>query len=280
MCVCVCVCVDLADKLLAIRRSLAVATGKLQSKRHFESNMSDQLSCFSDFEPRAERRSSLSSIVINNNDYNNYNHNGMQPHRKRHLLSPLHDYLKGLPNATELFEASRMASSAAISSVYLNSNFSSSSSNNSSLGWVSNVYEILISANNNFPRWLYKSQENGYSDFKFVLSGNVDSGPISMVMTLKTSGYVFLCEPPGVSKGNDGRFDRLWDGGQIYFTDLSMATELAPTLPSKSTEHTCFNTKSLDVCCQIEKKLTKGKKVLTIIPKSTRKIALSYIITP
>ena len=44
-----------------------------------------------------------------------------------------------------------------------------------------------------------KAKTQGYKDFKYMIYGNKDAGPLSLKITIKKGGAVFLCQPPGKS---------------------------------------------------------------------------------
>ena len=54
-----------------------------------------------------------------------------------------------------------------------------------------------------------KAKMQGYKDFKYMLYGNKESGPLSFKITVKKRGAVFVCQPPGV-------WGRLPDGFKWY----------------------------------------------------------------
>jgi hypothetical protein len=59
------------------------------------------------------------------------------------------------------------------------------SSNSSSIGWKAIIYENLVS-----EKLVQKSKARGYKDFKHLIYGNKDSGPLSFAIHAKRPGQV------------------------------------------------------------------------------------------
>ena len=60
--------------------------------------------------------------------------------------------------------------------------------------WKSEILEWLSDKSS-----IEKARRMGYKDFKYMLYGNKKSGPLSLKITVKKTGTVFLCQPPGKS---------------------------------------------------------------------------------
>lgn len=131
-----------------------------------------------------------------------------------------------------------------------------------------------------------KARSRGYKDFKYVLYGNKNSGPLSFKIEVLTAGAAFICEPPG-------NWGKLYDGFD-HFWNPEINTEMYLTEDVKDTTGFVFKTESAKklnfvqtetkdsqswLCVDIDT-LPIGHHVLTIVPTSEKKIAFSYLILP
>ena len=129
-----------------------------------------------------------------------------------------------------------------------------------------------------------KAQTNGYKDFKNMLFGNIDSSPLSLKAIVNKNGYAFLCEPPG----NWGKlplgFERFWFANtSLYLTENigSYSDFVFNEKTAREVQYfTDFPKETQLVCVQLVEPLVKGNHVLTIVPRSTKKIAFTYLLLP
>ena len=67
-----------------------------------------------------------------------------------------------------------------------------------------------------------KANLRGYLDYKHLYYGNQESGPLSLKVTVKNTGYIYLCEGPSVFGKLASGFTHLWESSvEIYKTDIS-----------------------------------------------------------
>ena len=148
-----------------------------------------------------------------------------------------------------------------------------------------------------------KAKSSGYKDFKHTVYGNNASKPLSIKLTVKAAGTVFLCQPPGFwGKLPDG-FGSFWAvDTKFYLTEnvanLVWLRSLGDARISKATaedkhvfpfnkdtakviKFTNKNPKdSQDICAQSDVHFPAGDHVLTIVPVSDVKILISTILLP
>lgn len=148
-----------------------------------------------------------------------------------------------------------------------------------------------------------KAVSSGYKDFKHTVYGNNASKPLSIKVSIKTAGTVFLCQPPGFwGKLPDG-FGSFWGAGTKFYLSenvpnfpwlrsladarLSQAAKDEKNLfqfdkdKAKAMTFTCQKPKdSQDLCAQSDTYFPAGDHVLTIMPVSDVKILISTILLP
>ena len=157
--------------------------------------------------------------------------------------------------------------------------------------WESEMLEMLME-----KHAVAKAKTNGYKDFKHMLYGNKNSGPLSIKITLKKKGTVFLCQPPGVWGKMPGGFKWFWDADtKVYLTEnipadtttrkkgaeergtkFTFALEKAAYMPY--TNHKPKDTQN--VCVDFNAEFPVGTHALTIIPQTEDKIMISTVLIP
>lgn len=65
-----------------------------------------------------------------------------------------------------------------------------------------------------------RAKERGYKDFKTVLSGNKEDGPLSLKIKVSKRGTVYLCEPAGIWGHFPKGYSSFWKTGtKIYINE-------------------------------------------------------------
>ena len=145
-----------------------------------------------------------------------------------------------------------------------------------------------------------KAKKQGYKDFKYMIYGNKDSGALSLKITLKKKGFVFLCQPPGIWGKLPSNFKWFWDAKtKIYLTKNippdtatregikkgSVGHKETPFLFSAEkavgaayTNHRPTDTQNL--CVDFDEEFPEGTHALTIVPQGEDKIMISTILLP
>jgi len=156
-----------------------------------------------------------------------------------------------------------------------------------------NIFEELTQ-----PHIIKMAKERGYLDFKHMLHGNKDSAPLSLQITVRQIGTLFLCQPPGNwGKLPDG-FKNFWETPnetRVYITeDVAVAVARSngnATLSSdfvfveekaRKLKYTNRNPKDTQtVCVDFEgEKIKIGTHVLTIVAADEKRIMISTVLVP
>jgi hypothetical protein len=135
----------------------------------------------------------------------------------------------------------------------------------------------------------------GYRDVKYILWGDVSSGPITFKLSVKRDqgGYIFICEPPGVARGKDIEFAKLFELHLHNFRQeeqeqLSLANNknsnrsggLTLVLDDKS-KREYHHQKGLEICWQLTDPVpAKGDYLLTYLPTSKHTVMIAYLLVP
>jgi hypothetical protein len=133
---------------------------------------------------------------------------------------------------------------------------------------------------------LKKARNAGYLDYKEMLYGNKDSGPLSFNINAQQVGTGFLCQPAGNWGKYPTGFRSFWEiNTQIYLTnnvnnstgfkfniDNSILMPYINRAPSDSQ----------NICVEFLPKFPIGNHILTILPNNDTndKIMISYLIIP
>lgn len=149
----------------------------------------------------------------------------------------------------------------------------------SSKKWKVDIMEQLMD-----PGIITKARSQGYKDFKYMIFGNKDAGPLSLKINVRTKGTGSLCQPPGNwGKLPDG-FVRFFEvDTKVYITEnvedpdkFVFAVDKAKQLP-----YTNRNIKDTQtVCVHFNDMLSPGKHVLTIVPSTSENVAFTYLLIP
>lgn len=133
-----------------------------------------------------------------------------------------------------------------------------------------------------------RARERGYKDFKTILSGNKEDGPLSLKIKVNKRGTGFLCEPAGVWGHFPKGYTSFWKTGtKIYINENINAEEadagnfVFNADKAKEVLYTNQNPKdSQTICVNFDEKLTPGTHVLTIAPASDQKVMVAYLVLP
>jgi len=142
-------------------------------------------------------------------------------------------------------------------------------------GWMVTQLEALL--DNSI---VVNAQKQGYLDLKIIYYGNKGSGPISLKVTVKNDGLFYICEAPGVWGKLPTGFVHLWESGmKVYMTPVKTAVGFKFTEDPKHEVKT-VRKDSDEICTHIETPMARGSYVLTIVPTTDDKIALSTLLIP
>lgn len=142
--------------------------------------------------------------------------------------------------------------------------------------WHSIIYEQLVDR-----KIITIANERGYLDFKHMIYGDVDSGPISFKINAKDAGTIFVCETPGIwNKFPDG-FDHLWTLKPKMFITKHIDSDKEFTFVEKKGVPMSYTyKKEMDICVSLDKAVDKGTHALTIVPTTATKIILAFLMFP
>ena len=147
--------------------------------------------------------------------------------------------------------------------------------NSNEKGWKNIIYEDLVHEN-----LVKQSIKFGYRDFKHLLWGEAESGPISFLLNIEVSGPLFFCECPGIWGALPDGFDHLWgDSKPDVFITYNVTTTSGFSFASdKANQVTFTHEKDMEICVQLEQNISPGQHVMTVNPKGANKIILAWII--
>jgi len=150
----------------------------------------------------------------------------------------------------------------------------------STTGWKAGIYEFRHGVRLGALRH-YSSK--GYKDTKYVLWGDVNSGPITFKISVKRGqgGFIFVCEPPGVGRDKAIEFDKLFD---VHLTPLDAAAmalgrNITVLLDSSSKREYHHNAR-IEICWQLTEPVVKGDHLLTYVPTTTHMVMIAYLLVP
>lgn len=155
-------------------------------------------------------------------------------------------------------------------------------SNDKTPGFSMDIFESLTE-----PQVVKKAHRMGYKDFKHMLYGNIDSGVLSLKMTITAQGNSFLCQPPGNWGKLPSGFTNLWEcGTEVYLTPDVPDSELQSFLFQKEkARRVSYTQKELKdsqswLCVDFDSPFPMGSHVLTVVPTTKQKIAIAYLLLP
>lgn len=160
------------------------------------------------------------------------------------------------------------------------------------------VFEELLDRN-----IISKAKAQGYQDFKYIVYGNSSSKPLSIKLSVKVPGTVFVCQSPGAwGKLPDGLVS-FWDVDTEFYLSENVAAfgwlrSLEDARKSKAVKADgplfefkkeqakriyFFNLNPTDgqsLCAQSVKHFPVGEHVLTMVPVSTANVMIATILIP
>ena len=143
-----------------------------------------------------------------------------------------------------------------------------------------------------------KARRMGYKDYKYMLYGNNVSGPLSLKITVKKKGFVFLCQPPGIWGRLPDKFKNVWEANTTVFLTANIpfdaVTKTMANVSSSNGSMFAFNkmnarmihytnhrpTDTQTICVDFNLPITAGVHALTIVPSAEEKIMISTILLP
>jgi len=153
---------------------------------------------------------------------------------------------------------------------------------NATHGWKFVIYENLVDKN-----LVLKTHRMQYKDFKHLIYGNKDSGPLSLKIDLKEDGPIFICETPGIWGSLPKGFAHLWSPTvEVYMTANVENRDNFKFNPELGVKYELNYDKKHEICTRIQPAHTKdpkikaGNYVLTIVGRSESKAIIAWIITP
>ena len=204
------------------------------------SNISDNIQCFTNYEPRTERQNSLHAIIVGGR--------------------AIQDFTIDLTSTRR---------------------HSDKGTSTDSIGWHTELYEALV-AKKNIPM----ISKMGHLDFKVVMYGNAASGPLSFLITTRHSdGNIFICEAPGIWGKMMNGYTHLYESSlEVFVTNVSKDNIDTSVSFNFRQEHAIkmeySHSKVDELCIQLLHKLPLGRYVLTIIPRSNKRVTIATLLIP
>lgn len=209
-----------ASLLAVVERHVDTEKKHVPEKPLYPTDISDNMQCFTNFEPRNEPNSDLAGLVIS----------GM--------------------------------------------------SKDSSPGWKLDVFENFI------DKVIFtRARERGYLDVKYMLYGNKNDGPLSLIVNFKKDGVALLCQTPGEWGKLPDKFKNFWDiNTQIYLTE-GVSEEAKASFKfsmetAKKIEYTHRTPDTQDVCVYFNQPIKKGTHVITVVPTDEQRTIISVLLVP
>jgi hypothetical protein len=149
-------------------------------------------------------------------------------------------------------------------------------------GFQMDIFEQLTD-----PNIVIKAKERGYKDFKYMLYGNQESGSLSLKITINAAGKSFICQPPGNWGALPPGFKNFWEcGTKMYLTENVADVKNFVFNPNAgNTKELKYNQRfpedaQMNLCVDFEDSLPLGNHVLTVVPTTSDKIPIAYLILP
>jgi hypothetical protein len=147
--------------------------------------------------------------------------------------------------------------------------------------WKTEIMELLL---DKMPEIIAKARSRGYLDYKYMIYGNQESGPLNLKITAKAGGKGSVCGPPGVwGKLPDG-FKQFWHiATEMYLTENVVDSTGFQLDKQKAKKLSFANERPTDtqsICAHIKEDIPSGNHVLSIVPTSNEFISVTYLIIP
>ena len=153
--------------------------------------------------------------------------------------------------------------------------------------WKKSIMETIFEP---ASRIVENAKRKGYKDFKWLLYGSKEDGPLYLDINVYKQGHIMLCQPPGSWGKIPDSFASLWHNEtvDIYITpniekinkdNFQFTTEIK----AKSIQYHVINPRPKDgqsVCGYTDKEVPIGSHVLTLYPLTTKIMMLSVILIP
>lgn len=149
--------------------------------------------------------------------------------------------------------------------------------------WHSIIYENLVHEN-----LVKQSLKMGYFDYKHLLYGDSSSGPISFLVTPNKPGKLFLCQTPGIWGQLPEGFVNLWDNAAtFYVTTVGAFVEVKVEellgfefKEDLAVKQEIVYDKNMDICITFKDNVLVGASAITIVPTTSSKVMVAWIISP
>jgi hypothetical protein len=147
--------------------------------------------------------------------------------------------------------------------------------------WKTDIMELLL---DKLPEVIEKARGRGYLDYKYMVYGNKDSGPLNLKINAKSTGKGSMCGPPGVwGKLPDG-FKQFWNiSTDVYLTENVADTSAFQFDKNKAKKIRYTNDRPLDtqsICAHFEEEIPAGDHVLSVVPSTNIFVSVTYLIIP
>jgi hypothetical protein len=264
-------------------------------------NITDKIQCFTDYEPRYHSISSLysNSVFVKAGIHSIKGKGSANKDEEGDKTSLLGLVFGNVTIERIIYEISENSTQHAAFDIdarvptkvsYKYSTTNTSSPTLPATPWKAGIYEFRSGVRMGAMRH-YASK--GYKDVKYILWGDVSSGPITFKISVKRDegGYVFICEPPGVARGKDIEFAKLFE---LYLHNFSQEEqEQLPLANNKSSnrgltlvlddksKREYHHQKGLEICWQLTDPVpAKGEYLLTYLPTSQHTVMIAYLLVP
>eukprot|EP00428_Durinskia_dybowskii_P085305 CAMPEP_0170431214 /NCGR_PEP_ID=MMETSP0117_2-20130122/41279_1 /TAXON_ID=400756 /ORGANISM="Durinskia baltica, Strain CSIRO CS-38" /LENGTH=599 /DNA_ID=CAMNT_0010690749 /DNA_START=31 /DNA_END=1830 /DNA_ORIENTATION=- len=148
-------------------------------------------------------------------------------------------------------------------------------------GWTHMIYEDIVDV-----KLVQMSLTRGYHDFKYLIHGNKNSGPLNIKLDISKDSPVIICETPGIWGSLPKGYDHLWSGTvNVYITyNISPEAHTSFTFDqSKAQKLDLKYEKHNDLCVTASAPtaplIPSGHHVLTIEGTSDTQAIIAWIIT-
>lgn len=191
--------------------------GEIKHKSHFADNMT----CYTDYQPRAVQEVSLKDRVIH----------GLGENGDEHYIYFIlfKAYIHDFNVCRVLINGQRYCDDHVIE------------------GWHHLIYEELVDKN-----LVLRSKKNQYLDFKYLLYCSETAGPLSLAIRTSRPGPVFICQTPGIWGALPNGFVKLWESNSELYVTTNVANYTDFHFDkTKATLYSFFYERDLDLCMQV-----------------------------
>jgi hypothetical protein len=111
-------------------------------------------------------------------------------------------------------------------------------------GWKAVIYEDLVD-----KELVKRSKARMYKDYKHLIYGGKDAGPLVLKVNVEKSGPIFLCQTPGIWGSLPKGFKDIWSENP----SITIHSTTYPEVPLS-----LFHNKELDICAMLVKPVSNG----------------------